>query len=181
MERRKRVVKRSYAYASSGGHVVCAICLEDVSPNADFLPCVTVCDHIYHGNCWHNYCTTFSHVDDGVEVTTTDLILHFITLHAGPPCPLCRRELPGLHHLAYAVQNEELMAPIKGLRGINTDLTLTLAYETPIEIIATLKLDRWTAWEWIHEESRRFSIWRSPDAFEMVDRHCARRGWSGCV
>lgn len=128
MERHTRRVKRSYARSSSGGHAVCGICLENVTPNGDFLPCVTSCDHIYHGGCWHHYCTTSSRVDERAEVTTVDLITHFINIHAGPPCPLCRRELPVLHHLAYAVQKETLMAPVKEVRGIDTELTLKLAY-----------------------------------------------------
>lgn len=127
MERHNRFVRRLYARSSSGRHAVCAICLEDVTPNGDFLPCVTSCDHVYHGDCWHYYCDNSSRVDEGAEVTTADLIAHFVKIHAGPPCPLCRRELPMLHHLAYAVQTETLMAPIKELRGIDTDLTLKLA------------------------------------------------------
>ena len=60
-----------------------------------------------------------------------DLISHFITKHAGAPCPSCQRVLPALHHFAYAVQSEQAMGPMRGTRDINTDLTLKLAHATP--------------------------------------------------
>lgn len=127
MDRRNRAVKRSYARAGAQARVVCAICLENVVKDCVPLPCTTLCDHIFHQGCWNQYCRSVLHVDDDLEVTVNDLIQTFIVAHAGPPCPMCRRKLPLLDRLAYAVQDDNCMAPIQGLRGITTDLTLQLA------------------------------------------------------
>ena len=120
-----RVVKRSYTRAKQQHDTLCAICLENVDMNGDNLQCVTICDHVFHGQCWHQHCRAFFY--EGVDPNVADLLTTFIYAQAGPPCPVCRTALPRIDHLAYAVQDDRLMQPMQGVKGLNVDFSLKLA------------------------------------------------------
>ena len=80
----------------------CAICLEDMLGNDEIM--LTVCDHAFHLKCWQNYVMSQNPPEPQNFGDNTEsyiwLNLFFFNNHAGPPCPVCRRNYPTIHYLA---------------------------------------------------------------------------------
>lgn len=103
----------------------CVICLESMNEE-NGVPLTTICGHVFHGDCWRRYTTTYFLRADEV-VTELDLQWFFLLTYAGAPCPLCRTSFPFLNRFAYAVQDRKTMEPMHGIEGLDLDCSLALA------------------------------------------------------
>lgn len=113
---------------SDHSNIVCTICHETLDDTPVELLTTTVCDHVYHRTCWHEYAkhcaqTAFDKMDlvlgsaraNGRNTLTPQetavcYSLHldsFAASYAGPPCPLCKTAYPIVHEFAKRVATNE--------------------------------------------------------------------------
>lgn len=104
----------------------CMVCLDPLTDQTNIVS--TVCDHFFHGICWARYVQTRIMDEFDHCYLDADRIRDcFILTHAGPPCPLCRRDYPMVHRFAYALQDDFFIQPVKWLEGNRATLDHSLA------------------------------------------------------
>ena len=131
--RTRRALKRSFCRLrqTRGSGECCCICLETLD-NHSTIPVTTVCDHSMHEDCWLRY--TSNYVDEHTNMENpeiSDTFRAFLLYNGGPPCPMCRREFPFVHNLAYALQDPLHMAVVRDISTLTTDLSLMIASTKP--------------------------------------------------
>lgn len=130
--RRMRALEREFVRAKRNRNIdplteVCVLCQEPLEPSPGVLA-TTVCGHVFHGRCYASYLEhTNNELCDG-DVNSITLLCTFLNTHAGPPCPICKRQFCMLHHLPHALMDEEIMKHIGDVWRLDMD-TLRMCFK----------------------------------------------------
>ena len=105
---------------------VCAMCQETLyvtSPT--HLLAVTVCDHVFHGECWNAYVQHhYPVVASWDEIDAHTRLIMVLQAAGGPPCPLCARAFP-MNHMIPRIRMEP-RSPLEGIIDLEGSLNLAL-------------------------------------------------------
>ena len=101
---RERATRRPWREVKAE-HDLCVFCHDGIDSD-ETQPgyVVTVCNHIFHSNCWTKYSNHHQGNNFESNADHSDAVLNTVKLleaTAGPPCPICNRLLPMNHMICH--------------------------------------------------------------------------------